>query len=318
MRLRVDDVGEFGVIDRIISLIGGPESPYGMGDDCALIELGGECIAITTDMMAQETDVPPGMKPWQIGWYAVAINLSDLASKGARPVAFLSSVGMPPETPLSFVDEVYGGMKMCCDKYSCYIAGGDTNSNKNLVISGTAVGRIKRGDFIQRKGARKGDVVAVTGELGLAAVGLDVLLSHGESVDERAVDALLAPEPRVKEGVYLAENHLCSASMDISDGLASSLHQLARASGVGIEIYYDALPVPQSVREYARSDEELERFVLYTGGDFQLLLTMSEESFKKAEKVIDIKRIGAVVEKGVCIRTDGSLRELKDSGYSHF
>jgi thiamine-monophosphate kinase len=258
------------------------------------------------------------MKPWQIGWYAVAINLSDLASKGARPVAFLSSVGMPPETPLSFVDEVYGGMKMCCDKYSCYIAGGDTNSNKNLVISGTAVGRIKRGDFIQRKGARKGDVVAVTGELGLAAVGLDVLLSHGESVDERAVDALLTPEPRVNEGVYLAENHLCSASMDISDGLASSLHQLARASGVGIEIHYDALPVPQSIRDYARSDEELERFVLYTGGDFQLLLTMSEESFKKAGKVIDIKRIGTVVGKGVCIRTDGSLRELKDSGYSHF
>ena len=318
MRLRVDDVGEFGVIDRIISLISGPESPYGMGDDCALIELGEEGIAITTDMMAQETDVPPGMKPWQIGWYAVAINLSDLASKGARPIAFLSSVGMPPETPLSFVDEIYGGMKMCCDKYSCYIAGGDTNSNKNLVISGTAVGRIRRGNFIQRKGARRGDVVAVTGELGLAAVGLDVLLSHKEMVDKRTVDALLTPEPRVNEGVYLAENHLCSASMDMSDGLASSLYQLSRASGVGIEILFDALPIAPEVREYARSGEELERFVLYTGGDFQLLLTMSEDSFRSAEKVIDIKRIGTIVDKGVHIRTDGSLRALKDSGYSHF
>lgn len=316
MRLRAEDLGEFGLIDRIISVLGGPKPPYGMGDDCALVELGNEGIAVTTDMIAESTDVPPGMKPWEIGWYAVAINISDLASKGAKPVAFFSSIAIPPETPVSLIEGIYRGMKDCCSTYDCYVAGGDTSRGGELMISGTAIGRVNASDFIPRSGAMVGNVIALTGELGLPALGLEILFGKSEDKCDRAVRALLIPRPRVREGVYLAEKHLCTASMDTSDGLASSLHQLARASGTGMEIDLDLLPIAPEVMEHG--GEDLERLALYTGGEFELLLTMKEENFEEARKTIDMKRIGTVTDSGVRVRKSGRITELRDTGYSHF
>ncbi len=318
MKLRVRDIGEFGIIDKIISLIDGPETPYGMGDDCAFLDFGKEGIAVTTDMVAESTDIPPGMKPQEIGWYAVAINISDLASKGARPLAFFSSIAMLPETPVNFIDALYRGMRDCCSEYGCYIAGGDTSRGKELMISGTAIGRVRREDFIPRKGARVGDVIALTGELGLPALGLDILLGRKKKRCKRAIEALLMPKPRVKEGIYLAEKHLCTSSMDTSDGLASSLHQLAKASGVGMEIDFDLLPIAKEVKSYTHDDEELERFILYTGGEFELLLTMSNEKFEEASKKLNIKKIGIVKDAGINMKKDGAIKELKDKGYTHF
>jgi thiamine-monophosphate kinase len=288
-----------------------------MGDDCALVEIGNESIAVTTDMVAESTDVPPGMKPWEIGWYAVAINFSDLASKGARPIAFFSSVAMLPETPVGLIEDIYRGMRDCCSAYDCYVAGGDTSRGRELMISGTAIGRMKKEDFIPRSGARAGDVIALTGELGLPALGLEILFGKIEAECERAVKALLTPRPRVREGAYLAEKHLCTASMDTSDGLASSLHQLARASRAGMEIDFDLLPIAPEVMEHAR-EEDLERLILYTGGEFELLLTMSEESFEEAGKTVGIKKIGTVTNAGVRMRRGKELIDLKDTGYSHF
>jgi thiamine-monophosphate kinase len=316
MKLRAEDLGEFGLIDRIISVLGGPKPPYGMGDDCALVELGNEGIAVTTDMIAESTDVPPGMKPWEIGWYAVAINISDLASKGAKPLAFFSSIAIPPETPVSLIEGIYHGMKDCCSTYDCYVAGGDTSRGGELMISGTAIGRVNASDFIQRSGAMVGDVIALTGELGLPALGLEILFGKSEYKCDRAVRALLIPRPRVREGVYLAEKHLCTASMDTSDGLASSLHQLARASGTGMEIDLDLLPIAPEVMEHG--GEDLERLALYTGGEFELLLTMKEENFEEARKTIDMKSIGTVTDSGVRMRKSGRITELRDTGYSHF
>lgn len=314
--MRAKDIGEFSIIERIISLLSGPEPPYGMGDDCALLDVGEESIAVTTDMVAESTDMPPGMKPWEFGWYTVAINLSDLASKGAKPLAFLSSVAMVPETTIELVEELYRGMKACCSAYGCYIAGGDTNKGRELIISGTAIGLVKREDFIPRSGAKAGDVIALTGELGLPALGLEILFGRRKIECKRAVAALLTPEPRVREGVYLAEKHLCTASMDTSDGLASSLHQIGRASGTGMEIDFDLLPIAPEVKD----EEEIERFALYTGGEFELLLTMSEENFDRAKEKTGIKRIGVVKEKkeGIKMRKNEKLIELKDRGYEHF
>jgi len=318
MRLRAKDVGEFGIIDKIISIIDGPEPPYGMGDDSAFLDIGKEGLAVTTDMVAQSTDVPPGMKPREIGWYAAAINISDLASKGARPLAFFSSIAMVPETPLNFIEALYRGMRDCCSEYGCYIAGGDTSRGKELMISGTAIGRVRREDFIPRNGARVGDVIALTGELGLPALGLDILLGRKKKRCKRAIESLLMPKPRVREGIYLAENHLCTSSMDTSDGLASSLHQLAKASGVGMEIDFDLLPVAKEAKNYAHDEEELERFILYTGGEFELLLTMSNENFNEARKKLDIKNIGIVKDAGINMKKKGSIKKLENTGYTHF
>lgn len=320
MSLRIKDIGEFGAINIIAEIAGGA-MPDGIGDDCALLDLGGQCVAVTTDMISQEADIPEGMTPWQIGWYAVAINLSDLASKGAKPHSFLSSIALPPETDIDFLKSIYNGMKECCDRYGCRIVGGDTNSHFNLIICGTAIGTLKRGDFIGRRGAMEGDVIAVTGSLGMAALGLEIMLKHkGEREKHReAVNALLTPKPRIEEGLILAKEHLCTSAMDISDGLASSLHQLSKAGDVGFEIEFSALPIHPDIKNYAGSMDELERLVLYTGGEFELLMTMSTEAFEIARSAMDIKRIGRVTRgREVIIVVDENRRPLENRGYTHF
>jgi len=319
MRLKISDIGEFGAIDLIKKVVGDATIPVAIGDDCAAIEIGDNYVVITTDMLAQETDVPPQAKPWQIGWYAVAINLSDLAAKGAKPLAFLSSVALPGDLSVEFLEELYKGMNRCAKEYGCSIVGGDTNSHYNLVISGSAVGIMNKDEFIRRSGAKKGDVVAVTGELGLAALGLEILLENEAMIKnhERAINALLTPKPRVKEGIFLAKNHLCTSSIDISDGLASSLHQLSRASKVGFLIDFDLLPIDKEVEKWSKDEEHLEKLALYSGGEYELLVTMSEENFEIARK--KIKRIGYVTkETGVLMKKGKKEKELKDYGYVHF
>ena len=319
MRLKISDIGEFGAIDLIKKIVGDATIPVAIGDDCAAIEIGDNYVVITTDMLAQETNVPPQAKPWQIGWYAVAINLSDLAAKGAKPLAFLSSVALPGDLSVEFLEELYKGMNRCAKEYGCPIVGGDTNSHYNLVISGSAVGIMNKDEFIRRSGAKKGDVVAVTGELGLAALGLEILLENEAMIKnhERAINALLTPKPRVKEGIFLAKNHLCTSSIDTSDGLASSLHQLSRASKVGFLIDFDLLPISNEVEKWSKDEEHLEKLALYSGGEYELLVTMSEENFIMARK--KIKRIGYVTEEtDVLMKKGKKEKELKDYGYVHF
>ena len=321
MNLKISDIGEFGAIDLIKSVVGDAGIPVAIGDDCAAIEIGDNYVVMTTDMLAQETDVVPQAKPWQIGWYAVAINLSDLAAKGAKPLAFLSSIALPGDLHIEFLKELYGGMNRCAKEYGCSIVGGDTNSHYNLVISGTAIGIMNKNEFIRRSGAKKNDIVAVTGELGLAALGLEILLENEKMAKKykKATDALLTPKPRVNEGIFLAKNGLCTSSIDISDGLASSLHQLSRASKVGFLIDQDLLPINREVIDWSRDEDHLEKLAFYTGGEYELLLTMGEENFRMARKNMKIKKIGYVIEEmDVLMKKGKKEKELKDYGYVHF
>ncbi|MHC1635005.1 MAG: thiamine-phosphate kinase, partial [Candidatus Methanospirareceae archaeon] len=260
--MKLEDIGERGLIERICrDFVTNKAVMIGAGeDDSAVIDIsamgvGGEgegCIVITTDMLRESTHFPEGISPFQIGWTVVAVNLSDIAAMGATPFAMTIAMGIPKDTEVAFMDEIVKGARECASCYHTYIVGGDTMSSEELTFTGTCIGFAAKGKILRRRGARVGDVVCVTGTLGKAALGMKIIEGEVEvprEVEEEAKRALFQPEPRVREGIFLANTGKITSMMDISDGLALSLVEIGRKSGVGFEIYEDRVPVMEELRE---------------------------------------------------------------------
>jgi len=281
MELR--DIGEREAIKIMAELYGSVNL-----DDCATIEVGNEFFLVTTDMVNEKTHFPDGATPYQIGWFVVAINLSDIAAKGGIPVGVTLSLGLPANKDVDFIKEFSRGADDCAKKFGTKIIGGDTKEMSSITICGTAIGRVKKSMFMPRKGCRAGDVVCVTGELGMAGAALKAL----EDGNDEFVDKILMVNPRVREGRAAASVHGVTASMDISDGLASSLYQLMEINGRGFSINADDIPV----HEMAKSDAV--ELALYYGGDYELLFTVSPDK--------------------VMLIEDGKEKVMEKRGYEHF
>jgi thiamine-monophosphate kinase len=319
--MKASELTERELIARIAKLLKRPgdKTIIGAGeDDCAVIDIGGEdYLLITTDMLHRKTDFPLRMTGRQIGWMSVAVNLSDLASKGARPLGVVMAMGIPPETELGFIEEITRGMDECAEKSGTQIIGGDTDSHDELTMVGTAFGLVRKELLIRRSGAKAGDLVCVTGALGTAGAAL-IALDKEIPVSQEILKALFEPFPGINEGMALAESRAVSSMMDISDGLALSLHDIGKASGAGFKIYENRLPVLPDVKKLLKG-EELLKAVVYTGGDFELLFTVAPEKLDKAKKACPLTVIGEAVEEGFSIeRADGRVEELKARGYEHF
>ncbi len=334
--MKVGELKERALIARIAKLFAEPENNVVVGageDDCAVLDIGGEdYLLVTTDMLHRKTDFMPQMTGWQIGWMSVAVNLSDLASKGAKPLGIVMAMGIPPDVELDFLEGIARGMDDCASRFGTQIIGGDTDSHDELTMAGTALGTVKKELLIRRSGAREGDLVCVTGNLGTAGAALLALKTpysetpylntrtmgtNRKFVNEGILKALFEPLPRINEGIALAESRAVTSMMDISDGLALSLHDLSKASGVGFRVYENKLPVLPYVRRLLKSEELLDT-VVYTGGDFELLFTVAPDKFEKARKACPLTVIGEVIGEGVFIERDGRLEELKAKGYEHF
>lgn len=293
-------------------------------DDCAVLSLDGEdCLVITTDMLHRTTDFPMEMTPWQIGWMSAAVNLSDIAAMGAQPAGLLTAIGMPADTELSFVEELARGIQACAEFCGTSVIGGDLDTHAELTITGTAIGRVKKAQLLLRRGARPGDLVCVTGHTGSAGAALEVLQS-GKQVSETVLKALFEPIPRVKEARQLAESGAVTSMMDTSDGLAMSLYDLAEASRVGFRIKKDALPVLDEVKAFASnsgnsgSSGKLTELCLYTGGDFELLLTIDPQKIKKVQNICNLTVIGECTkyEAGIMLEASGEkLTFIEQRGY---
>ncbi len=306
--MRFSDIGERSLISRITGILGGLEH-----DDCALIDLGDEYLVATTDMLHRETDFPSHATPWQIGWMCVAVNLSDIAAMGAEPLGILIAAGIPPETELDFVDEMFRGMKDCATKYETRILGGDTDAHGELTLCGAALGRVSKKNVLRRKGARPGDILCTTGALGGAGAGLKALRENRLELAGR----LLEPHPRVYEGIALSRTGGVTAMMDNSDGLALSLYDLSDASKVGFVVDYESIPFAAEVHEVAESEEEALELVLRAGGDFELLFAVREDMLEDAKKACEFKEIGRAVKEGVWLLRDKCAVPISKSGYEH-
>lgn len=315
--MKINQLGERALIQRISGLLsGGGNIVVGAGeDDCAVLDTGNEeYLLVTTDMLHRKTDFPLQMTGSQIGWMSVAVNLSDLASKGARPLGVVMAMGIPPDTEVEFIEEVVKGMDKCVSKYGTKIIGGDTDAHDELTLVGTAIGMVKKERLIRRSGARVGDLVCVTGHIGTAGTAL-MALDKKITVGQDILKALFEPVPRIREGMALAE--YVTSMMDISDGLALSLHDMTRAGGVGFKIYESRLPVLSEVKRLLKGEELLD-VAVFAGGDFELLFTVAPEKLDKARKACHLTVIGEVIENGVFIERVGGVEELKARGYEHF
>ncbi|HDQ07583.1 MAG TPA: thiamine-phosphate kinase [Methanoculleus sp.] len=264
-------------------------------DDCAVIPFGDEVLVLSTDMLHETTDFPVGMTDYERGWMAAAVTISDIASMGAAPVALVLAAGLDRPERLRGITT---GADDCCTEYGCQLVGGDVDAHDECTLVSTGLGRVAAKHLVRRTGAVPGDVVGVVGACGCAQAGLDGFPDHWK--------ALVMPRPRVREGQALGTAG-ATAMMDISDGLALSLHDLAAASGVGIEVLMKGVPLPAGVPEPAAS-----QYALFGGGDFGLLFTCPPACWPAPG--VDGVIIGRVVE-GAGVLLDG--KPLPARGYAH-
>jgi len=314
---KLEDLGERKAVESLIRLLGPAGTPVGVGDDCAVLDFLQDLVLLTTDMIHEKTHLPSGFTPYLAGWYAAAVNLSDIAAMGGEPLALLAAVSLPREKEENFLLEIMRGMKECGALYNVSVIGGDTKESDLLVIAATAVGRASKGAILLRSGAKAGDVVCLTGTVGRAAVHLE----RSQEGHSENVEPLLRIYPRITEGRLLSENQWGNSAIDLSDGLALSLHQLARASRVGFEI--EGSKVPLFRREGESYQEALQRG-LYTGGDFELLFTMGTEHLLAAQEGFRAKGtsftvIGSVLsEPALLVKIDAETIPLEEKGWEHF
>ena len=323
------ELGERDIISILSSLLErAPRAYPPLGDDVSGWRLSDGLLAVLkTDMLVASTDVPPGMSLYQAARKAVVMNISDLAAKGVRPLAILASLGLPRGLSRGAIEELARGLNDGARAYGAYVIGGDTNECADLVISCAAFGLCREEELMTRSGARPGDLLAVTGPFGLTYLGLRALtdgLELKEPVKEKALRAVLMPEARLEEGVALAKSGAVTASIDSSDGLAWSLFELSRASGVGFVM--EELPItPDVASEAERLGIEPLEACLYGGEEYELVLTVRPDKWDEALEAAreaggELWPIGrAIREEGLWLRrANGSLEPIEARGWEHF
>ncbi len=326
--MKLSDVGERTLVELARKIFKrGAHVRVGIGDDAAVLDLDSfKCAVLTTDMLAASRHFPHGTSPEQMGRKAVVVNLSDLAAMGAEPLGLIFSVGLPRGLKVKFVERLVRSMDIAAREHGTYIVGGDLDETEEIVISGMALGVVRRREFLTRSGAKVGDIIAVTGKLGAAAAGLKLLLKRLPVNSYRAlVRAQLEPRARVREGRALVRSGLVTSAIDVTDGLAANIWQLAKESKMKIVIDRDDIPEHPLVRKFAvQHGFNVDDFVLVGGEDFELLFTVRPRGWEKVR--LTLKRVGTTATKigcvtkgrGVFIRTNGKTRKLPDRGYEHF
>ncbi|MCW3995224.1 MAG: thiamine-phosphate kinase [Candidatus Bathyarchaeota archaeon] len=328
-RASVAVLGEHEIIEiirRRLELM--PDSPVSFGDDVSAVGLGGKRLAVLkTDMLVGKTDVPSGMSLWQAARKSIVMNVSDFASKGVSPVAVLVALGLPRDLTRQDIEQIADGLNAGAREYGAYVVGGDTNEASDLVVSVSLFGSTEQGKLMLRSGACPGDVLAVTGSFGKSAAGLRLLLdercSAPNELREGLLQAVYMPKARLPEGLALGQCGAVSASIDSSDGLAWSLHEIARMSNVGFAL--DRVPMAEEVFRFA----ELNGFdaldlALYGGEEYELVVTVKANLCAKAAAAVEavggcLLPIGKVTgERGIFFHVGGEKRLIEARGWEHF
>jgi thiamine-monophosphate kinase len=329
----VSSLGEHALIARITGRLAMP--PWvvvGPGDDAAVLQpKRGAYDVLTTDALVDGVHfdlrfVPPDA----VGHRALAVNLSDLAAMGAEPRAALLSLLLPDSLDVTILDGIVDGLTGLAARHRVALVGGNiTRTPGPLAIDVTATGTVHGRRILRRGGARPGDEVYVTGALGDAAVGLRHLQQEpadraGDAYDA-CVERYLRPEPRVRAGLLLGRNRAASSCMDLSDGLADAVRQVAAASEVGITLDAGALPLSDGVRQWhERHGDDPIATALAGGDDYELLFTVRPghrgrlRAAAALMRTVPITRIGVVTkDRGLVVRSGTATRDLP-TGYEHF
>lgn len=322
------DLGERGIIDLIMEKLDEmPETPIPFGDDVSAINIyRGRLAVVKTDMLVWKTDVPPGMTVFQGARKAVVMNISDFASKGVKPTAVLVSLGLPADISREDIEAIGRGLNAGATEYSAYVIGGDTNEASDIIIAVMLVGTAPKRTLIPRSGATPGDILAVTGPFGKTSAGLMVLLENLEAppgIRKSLLESVCMPRARLREGLALARSGAVTASIDSSDGLAVSLHELRKMSGVGFTV--TSLPTAPEAEEFARIHGlDLKGLTLFGGEEYELVLTVRPESWGRAQRAVrrvggSLTPIGGVTEaREIVLKKGDELEPIPPGGWEHF
>jgi thiamine-monophosphate kinase len=255
------------------------------------------------------------------------MNVSDFASKGVQPTAAMVSLGLPRNLLRGGIEEIAGGLNSGAREYGAYVIGGDTSEASDLIIAVSLFGTAQKSALMLRSGAKPGDILAVTGFFGKSAAGLRLLLNDKYSTSHNHRDVLLRavcmPKARLAEGLALSGSGAVSASIDSSDGLAWSLHEIARLSNVGFVM--DSVPVADEVRRFAEFNKlDALELALYGGEEYELVVTVKPKCWVEAEKAVEavggcLLPIGKVTrELEILTNIDGQKRPIEARGWEHF
>ena len=301
-----------------------PKLPLGFDDDVAAFSMNARCqVVLKTDMLVGSTDVPQGMTLEQAARKAVVATVSDFAAKGVQPRGLLISLGLARPVGLSAVSEIATGLEKGAREYHCRIVGGDTSETDDLVIDCIGFGFAATGRIMRRDGAKPGDIVAVTGDFGKTTAGLRVLLGKKRPWPRRfsqLVYSVLHPLAKLEVGLRLGRTGFVNSSIDSSDGLAWSLHEIARLSHANIVL--ERIPVARDARKFAEEQGLVaEELALFGGEEYELVLTIAKNRFdaikRRVHSLIEIGR----VEKGtgeVISVVGGRMGKVEPHGYEHF
>lgn len=336
-RTEISSLGEFGLIERLTKELAtnNKETVKGSGDDAAILQFANdEEVLVTTDLMMEGIHFDLTYFPLKhLGYKAVVANISDIYAMNGTPKQITVSLALSRKFCIEDVEELYAGMKLACQQYGVDIVGGDTSSSlTGLAISITAIGTAPKGTVVKRNGAKETDLICVTGNLGAAYMGLQLLerekiATEGKDIQpdfqgkEYILERQLKPEARKEVLEKLREENVRPTAMiDISDGLSSELMHICKQSGVGCRIYEERIPIDYQTAIMA---EELNMNVitcaLNGGEDFELLFTVPIADHEKVAAMKDVRVIGHIVSDSMglaLITRDGAEMELKAQGWT--
>lgn len=308
-------LGEFSLIDRFFTRqkVNNPSTRLGIGDDCALLAIPEDCeLAVTMDTMVENVHFFAGADPESLGHKVLAVNLSDLAAMGAKPLSVTLALTLPA------VDEAWlsafaRGFLALAERHQVDLIGGDTTSGP-LTLTVQAMGLVPKGQALQRSTARAGDFIFVTGPIGDAGLGLKIKQGYASGRPEEALRRFNRPDPACAAG--LALRGLATSCIDLSDGLAGDLGHILEQSRVGACLEWDSLPLSDAVLEYLQDTGDWS-MPLVAGDDYELCFTVSPE--KAPLLTLPCHKIGIIEPKpGLRINKDGILQPFKAKAYEHF
>lgn len=310
----------------------GTAGAMGLKDDCAVLTPApGTELVISTDAVAAGVHFLPDDPPQDIAWKALAVNVSDLAAKAAKPLCYQMALSFPDAPTHAFMQRFTAGLAEAQAAFGIGLSGGDTDRRAGpMTVTITAVGEIQLGFRLTRSNARAGDALFVTGTLGDAAHGLKLCRGDADALawplaDEHRAHLALRyrrPIPRLQAGDLL--RRFATSSMDLSDGLAKDLGRLASASGVGAVIEQDCLPLSPALEVLTRSDGHLTRRVLTGGDDYEILFTAAAGAGPaiaawSADARLRVTQIGEITSAaGLFLHAAGDRRPLQPDGWDHF
>lgn len=304
MSLKVSDIGEKELVRYIIA-----NSRSITPDDTAITAFNNTNLISTCDMLIQSRHFPENMSYFDMGFKAVTVNVSDLAAMGAKPLGFLLAIALPKDLDIDSFKEIIEGVLKACDYYEIPLIGGDTNESSEIIITGTALGLAD--NPIMKDTYQNGDLIAITGDIGLAALGFEL-----DDINSTYVKHALKPKARIKEGVILKD--FATSATDITDGLASELYEIKK-DDYGFMIYEEMLDVSDEYKTLANNlNLDYLDLILHVGEDFELLFTISQDNIEKLP--FDYKVIGEVTDSDVVELTleNGFVERIENKGYEHY